>query len=321
MPRNNKNILILFLCFFLSEVSAQSLRKEYRFYQSIQVDGVKRTYLINLPPNYYLRNNFSLVIALHGGGGDAYQFEKSSLLTEKANNEKFIVVYPEGKFRNKLLPIRTWNAGSCCAYSVEANVDDVKFISVLIDTLIHSYKINSRKVYATGHSNGGMMCYRLACELSEKIAAIAPNSSTMVVTVPCNPLRAMPILHMHSILDENVPYDGGVVLRTGSPSPALDSVFGVWSTINNCTQKDTLRNDSLYREVVWSNANNTVAINYYLTMDGGHSWPGGKSGSSIGDQPSKVINANDLLWEFFKQYQLPTVQKNQSTRGVYTAAY
>ncbi len=321
MSKAQRFYFILFLCFLLSEVSAQTERREYRFYQSIQVDGIKRTYLINLPPNYYLRNNFSLVIAMHGGGGDAYQFEKSSLLTEKAEKEKFIVVYPEGRFKNKFLPIRTWNAGSCCAYSVEADVDDVKFISKLIDTLIDKYKINKRKVYATGHSNGGMMCYRLACELSEKIAAIAPNSSTMVVTQTCNPQRDVPILHMHSILDENVPYEGGVVLRTGSPSPALDSVMNVWSIINDCTQKDTIRNDSLYRQIQWRNNMNNIEINYYLTMDGGHSWPGGKSGSAIGNQPSKVINANDLLWEFFKQYQLPSIQNTITNRGLNTSVY
>lgn len=301
--------------------AAQSGSSNFRFYKSIRVDGVQRTYLVNLPPDYYFRNNFSLVIAMHGGGGDAYQFESSSLLTEKANKERFIVVYPEGIFKSKFLKIRTWNAGSCCAYSVEENINDVKFISVLIDTLIKQYKINKRKVYATGHSNGGMMSYRLACELSDKIAAIAPNASTMVVTTPCNPNRPVPVLHMQSILDVNVPYDGGSVLNTGTPAPALDSVFAVWDNQNNCRNTDTLRDDSLYRHTRWLNCNRGVLIDYYLTMDGGHSWPGGKSGSPWGDKPSKVINANDLLWAFFKQFQLPPQITQKTTAPASEALY
>lgn len=308
-----KQALFIVSCFLLICVSAQTENNNFRFYKSIRVDGVQRTFLVNLPPDYYFRNNFSLVIAMHGGGGDAYQFERSSLLTEKANKERFIVVYPEGIFKNKFLKIRTWNAGSCCAYSVEENINDVKFISVLIDTLIKQYKINARKVYATGHSNGGMMSYRLACELSNKIAAIAPNGCTMVVTNPCNPRRPVPVLHMHSVLDVNVPYTGGTVLNTGSPAPALDSVFAVWDNLNNCRSTDTLRNDSLYRHTRWSDCNRNVLIDYYLTMDGGHSWPGGKSGTPWGDKPSKVINANDLLWSFFQQFQLP-VQRSEAGR-------
>ena len=182
---------------------------DFRITESITVDNRERTFLVNLPPNYYEEPEFSLVIGLHGGGGSGKQFEESTGLTEKANSAKFIVVYPDGVKGTGLLEARTWNAGGCCDYASEQNIDDVKFISTLIDKLLSKYKINFRRVYATGHSNGGMLSYRLACELSNKIAAIAPNASTMVVKDPCNASRAVPILHMHSVLDKNVPYEGG----------------------------------------------------------------------------------------------------------------
>lgn len=281
--------------------------KEYRFSKSITVDGKARTYTVNLPPNYYEADNFSLVIAMHGGGGSAEQFESTSLLTNKANAAKFIVVYPEGVQSDGILKARTWNAGSCCDYAVEKNINDVQFISELISSLLSEYKINAKKVYATGHSNGGMMSYRLACELSGKIAAIAVSGCTLMVTQPCNPSHPVPVLHMHSYLDENVPYKGGIGV---GPSKAynhpVDSGLAVFSAINACSNKAQVVVDNAdYTLTKWTNCNNAVTIQWYMTKDGGHAWPGGLPGSPMGDTPSTVISANDLLWEFFQQYQLP----------------
>lgn len=266
------------------------------------VDGISRSYVLNLPPGYYESSGLSLVIAMHGGGGSASQFETTSKLTEKANASGFVVVYPEGTG-----VINTWNAGTCCGSAVTNNINDVKFISQLIDKLIDSYKINPKKVYATGHSNGGMMSYRLACELSNKIAAIAPNGSTMVVTQACNPSRAVPVLHMHSKLDQHVVYTGGYGNGiSGVYCPPLDSVMNVWSLKNNCTTNgEVVTSNSNYTQKRWRNCTNNVTIDYYLTNDGGHGWPGGLPGGPNSDIPSTSINANDLLWNFFQQHQLP----------------
>jgi polyhydroxybutyrate depolymerase len=242
---------------------------------------------------------------MHGGGGDASQFESTSKLTEKANSAKFIVVYPDGVQSDGLLKLRTWNAGGCCDYARDHNINDVKFISELIDNLVAKYNINPKKVYATGHSNGGMLSYRLACELSDKIAAIAPNGCTMVVKQTCNPPRAVPVLHMHSVLDDKVPYQGGYGI-TGVYFPPIDSILNVWSNNDACTNKgQVVINDDKYKLTKWTDCSNNTIIQYYLTQDGGHGWPGGEPGKEGSDTPSKVINANDLLWEFFQQHQLP----------------
>ncbi|MBO9659185.1 MAG: dienelactone hydrolase family protein [Chitinophagaceae bacterium] len=281
--------------------------KEYRIQASITVDGLVRTYTLNLPPNYYESDNFSLIIAMHGGGGSGEQFESTSLLTQKANASGFIVVYPDGVKSDGLLQARTWNAGGCCDYAVAKNINDVGFIRQLISKLTSSYKIDPKKVYATGHSNGGMLSYRLACEVADKIAAIAVSGCSMMVTQPCNASRAVPILHMHSEKDTNVPVNGGY--GTG-PSNAyyhpLDSVFNVWSQKNVCTiPNQVVTTTAKYTLRKWSGCNNSTTIEYYLTKDGGHAWPGGLPGSVIGDTPSTAISANDLLWEFFQRYKLP----------------
>ncbi|HKZ67156.1 MAG TPA: PHB depolymerase family esterase [Chitinophagaceae bacterium] len=287
---------------------APQTEKVYRFSETMTVDGRARTYTLNLPPDYYNGADFSLVIALHGGGGDALQFESTSELTSKANAAQFIVVYPEGVKSTGALAARTWNAGGCCDYARDNNIDDVNFIRQLIDKLLAGYKINPKKIYSTGHSNGGMLAYRLACEIPNKIAAIAPNGCSMAVT-QCNPSRPVPVLHMHSVLDTKVPYQGGSGSGIGTSGvyfPPIDSVLNAWSLKNTCiTTAQVLINNSNYRFTKWSDCNNSVTIQYYLTMDGGHGWPGGLPGGPISDTPSVVINANDLLWDFFQQYQLP----------------
>jgi polyhydroxybutyrate depolymerase len=286
----------------VSATETAATESGFRINGSILVDGITRTYTLNLPPGYLLSSNFSLVIALHGGGGSGTQFESSSKLTEKANASGFIVVYPDGTGL-----VKTWNAGTCCGSAVTNNVNDVKFISQLIDRLVATYKINPKKVYATGHSNGGMLSYRLGCQLSGKIAAIAPNASTLVVTTPCNPARRVPLLHMHSKLDQNVPYTGGYGNGvSGAYMPPLDSVMNVWSSVNACPPSMPLVTVTTgYTLKRWLLCANNTAIHYYLTNDGGHAWPGGLPGGPNSDPPSTAINANDLLWSFFQQYQLP----------------
>lgn len=297
----------LFLLFGCGKQQDAKIDRVYRFEETILVDSRARTYLLNLPPNYYASSDFSLVIAMHGGGGSAQQFETSSKLTEKANAAQFIVVYPEGVKSTGVLEARTWNAGSCCEYARDNNIDDVHFISQLIDKLVSTYKINPKKVYATGHSNGGMLAYRLACETPTKIAAIAPNGCTMVVKQPCQPSRAVPVLHMHSAQDANVPYKGGKGSGfSNTYYPPLDSILQAWSLVNACaTPAQVVVNNDKYTLTKWSGCTDNVTIQYYLTKDGGHAWPGGLPGGPTGDMPSVVINANDLLWTFFQQYQLP----------------
>ena len=279
----------------------------FRFNATLTVDGLTRTYVLNLPPNYYDRSpsDFPLVIGLHGGGGSASQFESDYRVTAFANESEFIVVYPEGIQSNGILGLRTWNAGTCCDYASEHQIDDVKFIRELIDELVSHYNVNPKRVYAAGMSNGGMMAYRLACEIPEKIAAIAAVSCSMVVSQPCYPKRAVPILHLHSVLDEKVPYQGGIGIR-GYYFPPIDSVLHAWSAENSCSNPaPVIVHQDGYDFLKWSPCEKNTTIEYYLTQDGGHAWPGGLKSRSAADTPSEAIKANELLWEFFQRFELP----------------
>jgi len=237
----------------------------------------------------------SLIIALHGGVGTPRNIEEQSGLSETANQEGFMVCYPQGLNR-------TWNAGECCGKSDRKDRDDVGFISLLIDDLLANYDIDSNRVYVTGISNGGFMCYQLACEIPNKISGIAPVAATMTAEV-CNPSNSVPIIHFHSYLDNGVPYLGGVGDGPSKNYKApLDSIFTVWSNNNGCAvNKSIIHAGTDYDHWQWTNCTDSVNIELYLTHDGGHQWPMGVKPFKKMDEPSQVIDANQLMWNFFKR--------------------
>lgn len=290
-----KTFLIIFI-FFISAIS-------YAQYDSIPFDGYDRTYLVHLPTGYTGTTDLPLIIAMHGGFGNAFNIENQSQLSLKADAENFIVVYPEG-VEGGAFNISSWNAGWCCGFASSSNVDDVGFIDELLDTLLSQYSIDTNRIYATGMSNGGFMSYRLACELSDRIAAIAPVAASMSM-VSCNPVRPVPVISFHSYLDSNVPYLGGVGSGPSNHyNPPQDSILNAWANINNCgIINDTIINNTQYTFTKWTNCDCSTEIHHYITQDGGHSWPGGVQ-TATGDPVSNFISATDLMWSFFQQHTL-----------------
>jgi polyhydroxybutyrate depolymerase len=156
---------------------------------SLRHDGRVRTYLVHLPASYSKDKTWPLVLVLHGGGGNGEQVAKMTGFSRKADQEGFIAVYPNGTglWQNRFL---TWNAGNCCAYAYENRIDDVGFIRALIGQLRKDYAVDDRRIYAAGISNGGMMSYRLACGLSDLIAAIGPVAGAQ--NIDCKPAQPSP---------------------------------------------------------------------------------------------------------------------------------
>jgi len=168
---------------------------------------------------------------------------------------------------------------------------------------LENHDIDPTRVYITGMSNGGFMCYRLACEIPNKIGGIAPVAATMTAD-QCNPVGTVPIIHFHSYLDFGVPYNGGVGDGPSKNYKApLDSVFGVWNILNGCSTSNKLvYNGTDFDRYTWTNCSNNVEMELYLTHDGGHQWPMGVKPTRRADEPSDAINANLLMWEFFMSY-------------------
>lgn len=278
-----------------------SLISQINYVDSLLHQAVWRTYKVHLPPSYDGSTSYPLVIALHGGGHDADTMEYISNLSIKADSANFIVVYPNGR---KFF-VRTWNAGTCCGGAVTNNVDDVGFIVKMINSLKANLNIDTNRIYLTGASNGGMLAYRLACEKSEIFAAVAPVATTMVVTNFCLPGRRVPILHIHSMPDLNVPYYGGYGIGfAGVYMPPVDSVLNVWANNDSCAGTiDTVFNSFGVIGKRWNNCASCSEVLVYTTTDGGHSWPGGNQ-TANGDPPSTLLNATDLIWNFFSNHTL-----------------
>lgn len=274
--------------------------------QTLTFGGRERSYLLHLPQGMSSTQRYALVIVLHGGGGAAMSAAKMTGMSDKADKEGFIVVYPDGtgRLEDRLL---TWNSGNCCGYALDNNVDDVGFIRAMIDRLLGAYPIDAKRVYATGISNGGMMSYRIACELSDRIAAIAPVAGAL--NNDCKPAQPVSVIAFHGTADENVPYAGGVASKRVDPHPREDKsvayAMNFWVERDGCLRA-SLRSEkgSIVRdEYVGCTSGTSVVL--YAIKGGGHAWPGGDRLSILLDAPTKELSSTDVMWEFFTQHPKP----------------
>ena len=169
--------------------------------------GLRREYLVHVPAAA-IGKPAPVLLALHGGGGDMDFQAQNYGLVEKSEAAGFIAVFPNGSSRFASGILATWNAGTCCGRAVEQKIDDVGFLKAVIDRVATQASIDKSRVYATGMSNGGLMSYRLACDLPGMIRAIAPVAGTDN-TIACKPSRPVPVIHFHAKDDSHVLFSGG----------------------------------------------------------------------------------------------------------------
>lgn len=306
------HLAILLVCFaVVPSVWAASLPPgDYRF--ELEAGGRPRSYLVHLPPQA-ISGPLPVVISLHGGGGNAQQHRQSSGMDSAADRDGYIAVYPNGSGRlaERLL---TWNAGSCCAHVRTQGVDDVGFISALIDDLGRRATIDSRRIYIVGHSNGGMMAHRLGEELPERIAAIASVAGAHMPAISSG--RAVPVLHIHSVDDPRALYYGGLGTPfplTGSRvlHPSVDATLSAWIQRNGCNSTAFEREfresgGHTARLLVNGNCRDGTEVALWKLTGAGHGWPGARSNmEALLGPATKVIDANTEIWRFFSRFTLP----------------
>lgn len=266
---------------------------------TLMLYGRNRFYKIHLPVGYSYQKSYPLVFVFHGGLGNPDMIAKQTRFSEKADKENFIVVYPygTGSFNKKLL---TWNTWNCCGYANKNDINDVDFINAVLKKVKSEYQIDEKRIYAAGLSNGGMMCYLLACELSEHFAAIAPVAASMFDTISCNPKSEVSIIAFNSINDENILYNGPAEADTSAEMKTLpvEKVINMWVNNFNCVHLRT-SDSSSFQKISYINKNGTEIILYKM-LSGGHSWPGGEKLRKFADNPVKNVSATDIIWDFFK---------------------
>ncbi|MGY5875281.1 MAG: PHB depolymerase family esterase [Candidatus Thorarchaeota archaeon] len=299
------SIIIVLIAGSLSLVSSYSYSSSE--YQHMVVDNRDRSFLVRVPPSYSEDSDYPLVIGIHGAGNNAKIFEERSGFTEIVERENFIICYPNGNGRLEY-SFLSWNAGYCCGYALDNDIDDVNFIIELINHLQNEYSIDSNRVYITGMSNGGILTHRLGAELSDTLAAIAPIASAIGgyatsgsdLMLPPSPTSALPVLMIHGTADTHVAYDGGeAFLSTGGRIDlSVNESVSFWVENNNCsrTPEVSVSENNLVETKKYTGGYASVLL--YSIYNGLHIWPGEAT------ENQKALEASEVIWSFFKNHSL-----------------
>jgi polyhydroxybutyrate depolymerase len=266
---------------------------------TIEVGGRTRDYFVHVPPSYDGQTAVPVVLVLHGATESPENVERLSGMSAKADKENFLAVYPRGTGRQERALMPTWNAGECCAYAMENHVDDVAFLSALVDEIEQDYNVDAKRIFVTGISNGGMMSYRLACELSDKIAAIAPVEGAQ--DVPCHPANRVSVMVFHGTADHLVPFDGGSTpfqLGSKRSDASVADTVAFWVKQDGCSPAPQRDETAAVHTDLYSGCKDGTSVALYAIQGGHHMWPGVRlSGNSV--------PATDLMWDFFSKHPKP----------------
>ena len=247
-------------------------------------------------PNSYNSSILTpLVFCFHGYGSNSNVNFNYTNFKGIADTAGFIVVHPQGTL---FIGTTHWNVGG---WTLGSTADDVGFTSALIDSISSNYSINPNRIYSTRMSNGGYMSFLLACQLSNRIAAVASVTGSMTPQTynNCNPQHPTPILQIHGTADATVPYNGNSFW-----TKSIDEVLQYWSSYNNCNPTATTISmpnlnqfdGSTVEHSTFYGGDNGTTTEHFKVIGGGHDWPG-----AFGNMD---INASKEVWKFFSKYDL-----------------
>ena len=286
-------VILLFTGFVFSSTAQQTINA------SITHDGIERDYILYVPEIYDGSTTVPLVLNFHGFGSSASQQMFYGDFRDIADTEGFLLVHPEG---TTFIGNQFWNVGFP---GLSSNIDDVGFTEALIDELATLYAIDLDRVYATGMSNGGFMSFLLACQLSEKIAAVASVTGSMTQDTfdDCNAQHPTPVLQIHGTEDDVVLYN------ENNLSLPIPDVISYWVDHNNCETTPTtttlpdvdVSDGSTLEHSVYEDGDNGVTTEHMKVIGGGHTWPGSVLNTAGTNQD---IDASMEIWLFFSRYDI-----------------
>jgi polyhydroxybutyrate depolymerase len=285
--------------------------------------GRERSYRLHLPPHAGA-HPLPLVLAFHGGGGNARGFQRYAGLDPLAERDGFLVAYPNGSSRLFEERLLTWNAGDCCGFASDTGVDDVGFALAVIEDVARQTALDRARVYATGHSNGAMLSYRLAAEASDRIAAIAPVAAAPAID--SLPTRPVPVLHIQSVDDPRALYAGGVTETLGRSirhRPA-EAELARWRERDGCPSEAEIREERSLPTasgmhtaslLVWAPCAGGSEVRLWRLRGAGHGWPGADPvlPERVMGPRSDVIRAADEAWRFLARFSLQAPVSSTAT--------
>ena len=259
------------------------------YQRTLAVNGQSRTYLLYVPPNLDSSQPVPVVFGFHGYTANGARFRDVTGFNAIADTNGILAVYPEGEGGD-----HSWNAGGCCAGARTAGLEDVAFVRQILSDLKTIANIDPQRIYATGHSNGAMFVYRLACEMADTFAAIAPVAGPLFYS-PCKPEKPVSVIHVHGLADTSVPYAGGAF--AGYPSMTFPSVaesIAAWVKLDGCTADAQVDEQGVVTHTAYASCKGGAAVELYAIEELDHSWP----------QPD-LWPASERIWEFFAAHPKP----------------
>jgi polyhydroxybutyrate depolymerase len=281
--------------------------------ESLKFGGLTRTFIVHVPPSFNGKSRVPVVFMLHGAGGSGAGADSETGWTGKSDREGFIVVFPDGTPPRPSLPARfllnprLWNDGSGRGAAGKENIDDVGFISAIIDFVEAHYAADPDRIYCTGFSNGASMTFSVGVNLSNRIAAIAPVSGHLWLKQK-QLAYPVPLLFIIGTEDPLNPIAGGnVKLPWGVEQyhPPVEDSLKEWERMIGCgPQVETARDGNGVRELVYDRCSKGGEVLYYRIDGLGHVWPGGqnKLPEKWVGKPSDKLNATNVIWDFFKAH-------------------
>lgn len=259
-----------------------------RFERTITAGGRARTYVLRVPAQYTKDAESPLVLMFHGyteSGADAERYTHFNTVSDARG---YIMVYPDGVDES-------WNAVACCGTARSENIDDVGLIRSILDDLEATYCVDKKRIFAAGFSNGGFLVHRLACELSDRIAAFGVHSGEDGTTT-CLPRRHVPIAQIHGNADTVVPMIGNFALGFRS----TDETMNAWAMRNGCadTWRDTFTNGPVSCKTR-EGCRNTSEVTLCTRNFGTHIW----FGDPVYD-PGGTFDSSVYLADFFDRHPL-----------------
>jgi polyhydroxybutyrate depolymerase len=287
------------LTFILLVVGLFNLNAQQTINGSIQHDGLTRTYILYVPANYTGTTNVPLLFNFHGYGSNASQQMTYGNFRPIADTAGFLIVHPQGTLDNTNTAHFNVGWGG-------SGTDDLGFTEALIDSLSADYMIDQSRIYSTGMSNGGFMSFHLACNLSNRIAAIGSVTGSIVpfTLTNCNASHPTPVLQIHGTIDPTVPYNGGA-----GWSESIPNLMSHWANFNNCdlpaittaVPNTNTTDGSTVEKIVYENGDNCTQVVHFKITGGAHTWAGSAfplSGTNYD------INASKEVWNFVSRYNL-----------------
>jgi polyhydroxybutyrate depolymerase len=303
----SKSLLALMFGFVLTTAHAQEPGKKPEAFgvgdhtRKLTVEGRERVYLVHVPKKYDPKTPTPVVLALHGAGMNGAAMVWFTGLNKKSDEAGFIVVYPSGTGTG---PFLTWNSGG---FAAKDKPNDVLFVTQLLDDLGGLVNVDTKRVYVCGMSNGGMMAYRLAAELSERIAAIAPVAGTIAIE-DSKPKRPVPVMHIHGSKDTIVPYTipaGKLVKFKG-----VEESVQTWVKLNGCGEEPTVEtiskdgDEMKVTRTTYAKGKADSEVVLVVVEGGGHTWPGQAPPIGFIGKSTLTVSANDIIWDFFQKHKL-----------------